>query len=86
MENTESNPGTEGLRPGYWNWRIVNKDGWLAIHEVHYDADGNPFACTERPTFPSGETLEELRKDLQAYSTALERPILPYEMFGKEPA
>ena len=24
----------------YWNYRVVNKDGYLGIHEVHYDDDG----------------------------------------------
>lgn len=85
MANSQSNVNTEDPRPGYWNWRVVNMDGWHAIHEVHYDASDNPVACTERPSFSSGATLEELREDVKAYCTALERPVLPYEMFGKGP-
>lgn len=84
MANDDSDSGTEDLRPGYWNYRVLNQGGYLTIHEVHYNADGKPYACTERPAFPSGETLEELRDDIRRYSTALDRPVLPYEMFDVE--
>ena len=82
MANDESDSGAKNLRPGYWNYRVLNLQGYLTIHEVHYDADGTPKGCTERPAFPSGETLDELLEDIRRYSTALELPVLPYDMFG----
>jgi hypothetical protein len=81
MTNDESDSGTEDPRPGYWNYRVLRRQGYLTIHEVHYDAEGTPNACTERPAFPSGETLDELREDIRRYSTALDLPVLPFEMF-----
>jgi len=69
---------------GSWNYRVLRRSGYLTIHEVYYHADDTPRTCTERPAFPSGETLEELQEDLLRYRTALELPILPYELFEPE--
>lgn len=32
-----------------WSYRILEKDGWLALHEVYYDDEGEPFLWTEDP-------------------------------------
>lgn len=66
-----------------WNYRMVDFGGYLTIHEVYYDPNGVPRACTERPSFPSGETLAELQEDIQRYTNALELPVLPSEIFDR---
>ena len=56
-----------------WNYRIVRHQypeevGYeiapaargFAIHEVYYDEDGKPWAWTENPEAPYGETPEDL--------------------------
>jgi len=51
----------------YWNYRVVVKDGNCSIYEVYYDDNGRIEAFTEEPVGPSGESLEELRQDLEYF-------------------
>lgn len=68
-----------------WNYRVLRhiytEETWLAIHEVYYDDDNNPDCCTVDPIEPGGETLEELKSDLEHISKACEKPILDYDFF-----
>jgi hypothetical protein len=63
-----------------WNYRVVRttdgEEESFAIYEVYYDGDGRPGARTEDPAHSSGETLEELQEDLQAYLRALSEPVV----------
>ncbi|RFA30017.1 hypothetical protein CAI21_07305 [Alkalilimnicola ehrlichii] len=67
-----------------WNYRIVRKQGVLAVFEVYYDEDGKPETCTADPVAPQGETLDELRGDLEHYVAALASPILDIEQFRNQ--
>ena len=64
----------------WWNHRIVKKNGYFAIHEVHYEA-GKPVLVTQDPTSPFGESLEELKRDMKHFQDALKHPALNYEDF-----
>lgn len=70
-----------------WNYRVLqhsnDREQWYEIHEVYYDAAGEPELCTERAAIPGGETVEELREDLQLYTRALEQPVLEYATFER---
>ena len=57
---------------------MILKNGRLAIHEVFYDEQGEIWTCTEEPVYPEGDTLEELRTDLEHYQRALGQPVLDY--------
>lgn len=49
-----------------WNYRIVryaNGTGY-GLHEVHYDADGNPIRMTTGPAGFVGDSPEEVRSAL----------------------
>lgn len=63
-----------------WNYRIVkttSEDGdRYAIHEVYYDANGNPTSHTVEPACPIGETLEELQVEMERYQKAMGKPVL----------
>jgi len=52
-----------------WNYRIFRhtegENTWYAIHECHYDDEGNIEGYTLEPETPIGETIEELRADLE---------------------
>ena len=61
-----------------WNYRVIERDGELAIHEVFYDDDGHIIGHTETPVFPRAESLEDLVDELKRYAEALEKPVLPY--------
>lgn len=69
-----------------WNHRVVVKkvggENHYGIHEVYYDSNGNPTACTEDPVHPFGETFEELAAEIQYFSQALEKPLLDYDSIG----
>ncbi|MCG3212450.1 MAG: hypothetical protein FOGNACKC_06120 [Anaerolineae bacterium] len=62
-----------------WNYRIVERDGIFAIYEVYYDAAGNVTSITAEPVAPMGESLDELRADLEKQCQALDKPVLRYE-------
>lgn len=74
-----------------WNYRIVKKQVWLgkslgeevqfAIHETYYDDNDKPTAITTGPMKPYGETLEELKSDLEKMVAALDKPVLIWEDF-----
>jgi hypothetical protein len=75
MEDT-----ADGFNEGdtFWNYRVMQKDGQLAIHEVFYRGDGSVQGYTEDPVFPRAESVEQLVEELKRYAMALERPILQY--------
>ena len=63
-----------------WNYRIIRtvKDGVESfdIHEVYYEADGQPFLWSVEPIAPTGDTLEELIEDMRHMALALNKPVL----------
>lgn len=69
-----------------WNYRILYhnhpEEPYLAIHEVYYDENETPRSCSENPQQILGETLEELKFDLDKMKLALEKPIIEYESFN----
>ncbi len=74
-----------------WNYRVVRQligsDAdqvvWLAVYEVHY-TDGVPTLCSERPIELGGESLEELRGEMELFQKALQLPVLDMEIFEKK--
>ena len=73
----------------HWNHRVIEftqADGskWLAIHEVHYDDDGLPFAYAESPADVSGESAEELSQTLEWMRAAIGLPHLAESDFRSE--
>jgi hypothetical protein len=69
-----------------WNYRVILKDGQYAIHEVFYNDQCEPWACTKEPVGAAGDTLAELIEDMEHYLRALKRPVLAYENFPNERA
>lgn len=47
-----------------------------AIHEVFYADDGTIESWTENPVAPTGETLGELRSDIERFKSALDKPVI----------
>ena len=62
-----------------WNYRVVENEGSFAIHEAYYDDAGNVTNITVEAVAPLGDSLEELRADLEKFCQALAAPVLPYE-------
>ncbi len=67
-----------------WDYRLVNNNGHLGIHEAYYEGTNNrPHSITENGVSPSGESLHELIEDLKYMQAALQKPILEYAAFEK---
>lgn len=62
-----------------WNYRVMRNGDLFAIHEVYYDENGKVEGYTQNPVCPSGESLEELKGDIEYYLEALNKPVLEYK-------
>jgi len=60
-----------------WNYRVVLREGTLAIYEVYY-FDGKPCA-TEEPVPVLCNDDEDLRDTFAMMAAALDKPILKWE-------
>ena len=56
----------------------MSRNGEVAIYEVYYHEDGRIRGYSVEPTFPAGETVEELRVNCDSYFAALAKPVLEY--------
>jgi len=53
----------------------------MSLFEVYYDDAGKPTNITRDPVAPGGDTLEEVRSDLEHMLDALKKPVLNYDDF-----
>ena len=65
-----------------WNYRVVKSKTDLRIFDVYYDDAGAPIATHDVPTYVYGETLAELRAQLELMLEALDEPILDEAEIG----
>lgn len=70
----------------HWNYRLVKtidaEGEFLAMHEVHYNADGKPIACTQNPcAIDFAKTPEDIKWTLKMMMKATEKPVLNMEDF-----
>lgn len=72
----------------HWNHRIIKRsfprpdgtvDVLFGIHEVYYDAEGNPNTCTMNPIRIVGDSVDELKRTIDWIRAALKKPILDME-------
>ena len=63
-----------------WNYRVVHRrcgdTDTFTIHEVFYNGAGEITAMTEDPVEPMGESLQELKDDVELMLTALNHPVV----------
>ena len=69
-----------------WNYRVVAKDGQLAVHEVFYDNDGLITGFTGDPVHPRADTLEDLADEFERYRRALSEPVLDFHALEADAA
>jgi hypothetical protein len=66
----------------HWNYRVIRKDqaesdsSTYQIHEVYYNDDDIIEGWTQSPVEPMGESLAELRNDIQYFLKAFQKPVL----------
>ncbi len=67
---------------GYWNYRVIRMhhketDTYTyQVHEVYYRKNGKIKGWSESTVSPMGESLNELRSDIQYFSKAFQKPVL----------
>lgn len=69
-----------------WNHRVMRRtnehgETWYDIHEVYYETDPcgvEKLSWTEDAIAPMGETVDELREELERMLRALDKPVLEY--------
>lgn len=60
-----------------WNYRVFREEtGEYVIREVFYDEAGAITGCTANAVEPTGDSLEELERDLEQFREALRLPVL----------
>lgn len=76
---------------GTWEYRVVEKVAgrshmddaiWYEIMEVYYDDDGNLDATSDK-ICPAGDSVEDLREDLELMLLAINKPVISYEEFNE---
>jgi hypothetical protein len=67
-----------------WNHRVLKHEDkdlpYYQIHEVYYE-DGKPTSCTKDGVLTWGESLDDLKWQLQKMLEALDNPVLNYDDF-----
>ena len=66
----------------HWDYRLVNKEvaeeETVGIHEVYYNKDGYPVACTENPVRVVGGNIAEALREVNLMLRACDKPIMYY--------
>jgi hypothetical protein len=75
----------------HWNYRVIREyhkesdSNTYQIYEVYYDDENKIEGWTQSPVGPTGESLAELRNDIQYFIKAFQKPVLTAVMKdGKE--
>ena len=69
-----------------WNHRVVRDADDMRIYDIYYDANGAPIAMHAVPTYVYGETLTDLRRQMELMLAALDKPILLASEIGQSPS
>ena len=69
---------------GYWNYRIIKRENpsgeiTYGIYEAHYDMEGNLKGHTENPISIIGESIEDLKLDIDNLKESLTKDVLTYQ-------
>jgi hypothetical protein len=59
-----------------WNHRVRLRNGWFEIVEAYYDDAGKLEGQTVDAIAPGGETVDELRDELNRMLRALDEPVI----------
>ena len=62
-----------------WNYRVIQEGGAFSVREVYaHKVTGHAEHVTVDPCAPFGESVEELRADLDRMTLALRLPVIQY--------
>lgn len=71
----------------YWGYRAVaHPDGSVFVHETYYDAREGILGIARAPARPCGDTVEEVRDELERMGEGLlEKPLRYLDFASDEP-
>jgi hypothetical protein len=69
-----------------WNYRVAQRDDELSIYSAYYDDNGRCHSISVEPARLYGDTVDDLRAELERFQAAIEKPVLRYEAFDKTPS
>lgn len=59
-----------------WNYRVVFDRGTYSIYEIYYDKAGNIEFFTQDSVAPGGDSIKELKQDLEWMLKTIKQPVL----------
>ena len=71
-----------------WNYRVIKRTFkklsqeelfFYYIHEAYYDKENRVNSISLNPLEPHGDTVEDLKKDLELMLEAFNKPILDFK-------
>ncbi len=69
----------------YWGYRVVqHDDDALFVHEAYYDHREGLLGIANRPAHACGDSMEELRENIELIAQGLNEPVLRYEDYAVE--
>ena len=60
----------------YWDDRVFLEDGGYTIRTVYYDDRGAIAACSEKESAHEGESLAEIKEELNQLLAALKKQVI----------
>ena len=64
------------MNNSHWNYRVINRNGQLAIHSAYYSGSAEPSGWSAQPAIVTGESIEELQDELLRFNEALAKPVI----------
>ena len=68
----------------YWNYRIVNDNGFYTIREIYYNKNNRIEAISINPMHPSGTNPISIKEDINLMLKAFDKPILTIQEINKQ--
>ena len=67
-----------------WNHRVIRRkydtgEEYFAIHEVYYDASGEPESVTALPVAVFEDSIDDLAITIDRFRECLSKPVLDYD-------
>ena len=64
-----------------FGYRVLQRDGEVAVYEVFFDETGHPTSCTATPAAATA-TVDDLRHELEQMLQSLDVAVIDYDQVG----
>jgi hypothetical protein len=67
----------------HWNYRVIKHtfegDDYYRVHSVYYENADTPIGVSKDSVHPHGDSVDELRADIELMLLAFSLPVLDYK-------